>query len=232
MWISSSPARWRFPMTFPRELRGAEGAVAVGSQSCAASLSIRHRRLRRPPAEHRQLREFGVEIDDARRSRRIAPCRVGVCSSEGRRHRARCGRRGRRRAQCVLPSAERKRCHAPCGMTAIIPARSAKDLGGPSSQTISRVAAAVENVNQLVLGMGSQWSVPRTCREAGARHGKRPIARRCPLRSARVVCGVSPRNIVSFASFCVEIDDARHSALHGSRRLLPVRRARQRSATI
>lgn len=43
-------------------------------------------------------------------------------------------------AGCVLPSGDRKRCHAPCEMTAIIPAPSAKNLGGPSSQTISKVA--------------------------------------------------------------------------------------------
>src|SRR5260370_30488494 len=54
-----------FPMTFARELRGSEGAVAVGGQSCGAALSIRHRRLRGPATEHGQLREFGVEIDDA-----------------------------------------------------------------------------------------------------------------------------------------------------------------------
>src|SRR6266446_10237761 len=58
----------RFPMTFPRELGGEKGAVAVGSQSSAASLSICHRRLRGPSTEHGQLREFCVEIDDAGRS--------------------------------------------------------------------------------------------------------------------------------------------------------------------
>src|SRR5205807_1545964 len=58
----------RFPMTFPRELGGEKGAVAIGSQSSAASLSIRHRRLRGPSTEHGQLREFCVEIDDAGRS--------------------------------------------------------------------------------------------------------------------------------------------------------------------
>src|SRR5260370_18525389 len=56
-----------FPMTFPRELGGEKGAVAVGSQSCAASLSICHRRLRGPATEHCQLREFCIEIDDAGR---------------------------------------------------------------------------------------------------------------------------------------------------------------------
>src|SRR5437763_17221645 len=40
----------------------------------------------------------------------------------------------------VTPSGEEKRCHAPCGLTAIMPPRSAKDLG-PSSPTISSVAA-------------------------------------------------------------------------------------------
>src|ERR1700730_2165171 len=53
-----------FPMTFPRELGSEKGAVAIGSQSSAASLSIRHRRLRGPSTEHGQLREFCVEIDD------------------------------------------------------------------------------------------------------------------------------------------------------------------------
>jgi hypothetical protein len=41
--------------------------------------------------------------------------------------------------QVVPPSAERKRCHAACGTTAIIPARTTKDFGGPSSQTMSWV---------------------------------------------------------------------------------------------
>src|SRR6266446_3974051 len=58
----------RFLMTFPCELGGEKGAVAVGSQSCAASLSICHRRLRGSSTEHCQLREFCVEIDDAGRS--------------------------------------------------------------------------------------------------------------------------------------------------------------------
>src|SRR5712691_9794715 len=57
-----------FPMTFPGELGGEKDAVAVGSQTCAASLSISHRRLRGPSTEHCQLREFCVEIDDAGRS--------------------------------------------------------------------------------------------------------------------------------------------------------------------
>src|SRR5437867_1242783 len=57
-----------FPMTFPRELGGEKGAVAIGSQSSAASLAIRHRRLRGPSTEHGQLREFRVEVDDAGRS--------------------------------------------------------------------------------------------------------------------------------------------------------------------
>src|SRR5437867_2165278 len=57
-----------FPMTFPRELGGEKDAVAIGSQACAATLSIRHRRLRGPSTEHCQLREFRVEIDDARHS--------------------------------------------------------------------------------------------------------------------------------------------------------------------
>src|ERR1700674_2968253 len=55
-------------MTFPRELGGEKGAVAIGSQACAASLSIRHRRPRGPSTEHCQLREFYVEIDNAGRS--------------------------------------------------------------------------------------------------------------------------------------------------------------------
>src|SRR3984893_8867192 len=57
-----------FPMAFPRELGGEQGAVAVGSQSSTASLAICHRRLRGSSTEHSQLREFCVEIDDAGRS--------------------------------------------------------------------------------------------------------------------------------------------------------------------
>ena len=66
-----------FPVTFPRKFGREKGAVAVGSQSAAASLSIRHRRLRGSPAEHCQLREFRVEIDDAGRSQRIVYVEIG-----------------------------------------------------------------------------------------------------------------------------------------------------------
>jgi len=54
--------RMAFPMTFPRELGGEKNALAVGSQSCGATLSVRHRRLRGPSTEHCQLREFCVEM--------------------------------------------------------------------------------------------------------------------------------------------------------------------------
>src|SRR6516162_4813018 len=57
-----------FPMTFPGKLRNAKTAIAIRRQTCAAALAIRHRRLRGPSTEHRQLRELGVEIDDARHS--------------------------------------------------------------------------------------------------------------------------------------------------------------------
>src|SRR5204863_7517956 len=49
-----------------RQTRDAEGTVAVSRQSRTAVLSIRHRRLRRPPAERRELSELDFEIDDAR----------------------------------------------------------------------------------------------------------------------------------------------------------------------
>src|SRR6266851_3830907 len=64
-------------MTFTCELRAGKGAVAVGRQSCGAPLSIRHRRLGGPAAEHRQLREFCVEIDDAGRSG-YCSCRLAL----------------------------------------------------------------------------------------------------------------------------------------------------------
>src|ERR1700730_15217189 len=66
-----------FPMTFPRELGGEKGAVTIESQSSAASLSIRHRPLRGPSTEHRKLRAFRVEIDDAGR-RGHCFCRLAV----------------------------------------------------------------------------------------------------------------------------------------------------------
>src|SRR6266481_3385593 len=60
----------------------------------------------------------------------------------------------------VKPSDERNRCHAPCGMTAIVPARSAKDLGGPSSHTISRVAVPPRMwTSSSPVRWRSQWSV-------------------------------------------------------------------------
>jgi len=65
-----------FPMTLPGKLRNAKAAIAVRRQTCAATLAIRHRRLRGPPAKHRQLRELGVEIDNAGRSARHVPLRL------------------------------------------------------------------------------------------------------------------------------------------------------------
>src|ERR1700730_12873107 len=53
------------PMAFPRKLGDAKTAIAVGRQSSRTPLSIRHRRLRGPSTEHRQLLELGIEIDDA-----------------------------------------------------------------------------------------------------------------------------------------------------------------------
>src|SRR6267378_4133310 len=41
-----------FPMAFPGKLRDAKAAIAVRRQSCGASLSLRHRRLRGPPRKH------------------------------------------------------------------------------------------------------------------------------------------------------------------------------------
>src|SRR5437763_12746332 len=57
-----------FPMTFPRELRGGEGAVTVRRQSSRAPPSIGHRRSRGPALEHCQLRDLGVEVDNVGRS--------------------------------------------------------------------------------------------------------------------------------------------------------------------
>src|ERR1700730_10674441 len=53
-----------FPMICPRGLDRQKEDVAVGSQSCDASLCLLPHRLR-GPSEHCQLREFGAEIDDA-----------------------------------------------------------------------------------------------------------------------------------------------------------------------
>src|SRR6266851_1022917 len=61
-----------FPMTFPRELGGEKGALAIRSQSAAASLSIRHRRLRRPSAEHGQRTSRKTFLHPA-----LVSCRVG-----------------------------------------------------------------------------------------------------------------------------------------------------------
>src|ERR1700730_4238463 len=66
----------RFPMTFSGEFGDEQTAVAVGRQTRAATLAIRHRRLRGPSAEHRQLRELRVEVDDARYSARHCPLRL------------------------------------------------------------------------------------------------------------------------------------------------------------
>src|SRR6202047_1552886 len=67
-----------FSMTFPRELRGGEGAVTVRRQSSGAPLSIGHRRSRGPALEHRQLRDLGVEVEDVGRSAFPFPLRLAV----------------------------------------------------------------------------------------------------------------------------------------------------------
>src|SRR5438874_11164395 len=54
-----------FPMTFPGKLRNVKAAIAVRRQWSRTPLSMRHLRLRSPSTEHRQLRELGIEIDDA-----------------------------------------------------------------------------------------------------------------------------------------------------------------------
>ena len=53
-----------FPMILAGGLDRQKQAIAVGSLSRDASFPIRRRRLGRPP-EHRQLRNFRVETDDA-----------------------------------------------------------------------------------------------------------------------------------------------------------------------
>src|SRR5438132_4855727 len=52
-----------FPMTFPRELGGEKGAVAVGSQSRDAPLSLRHRRMRGPSSHYEPYRVCPVVVD-------------------------------------------------------------------------------------------------------------------------------------------------------------------------
>src|SRR5438067_13120779 len=69
-----------FPMTFPRELRGGEGAVTVGRQSSGAPPSIGHCRSRCPAFEHRQLRDLGVEVDDIGHSAFRFPLGLAVSS--------------------------------------------------------------------------------------------------------------------------------------------------------
>src|SRR5919204_512411 len=54
-----------FPMTCPRVLTGEENTVAVTAQLCRAAPALVPRCSRCQSAEHGQLREFGVEIDDA-----------------------------------------------------------------------------------------------------------------------------------------------------------------------
>jgi hypothetical protein len=111
----------------------------------------------------------------------------------------------------VTPAAERKRCHAPCGMTANIPARSAKDWGGPSSQTISTGRIAVEDVNQLVAGMGFPMTLAR---ELGGGEGAVAVGR----QSSRTPLAIHHRRLRGpvaehrqLGEFCVEIDKAGRS---------------------
>ena len=61
------PARPRvgLPMACPGGLAKKQDPVAVTSQLRGAAFALRARRLRCLPAEHRELRGFGVEIDDA-----------------------------------------------------------------------------------------------------------------------------------------------------------------------
>src|ERR1700726_3975002 len=147
-----------FPMTFPRELGGEKGAVAIGSQSSAASLSIRHRRLRGPSTEHRQLRELGIEIDDAGcsawhhslwfRRPRVGDIMLDVVAGK-RRAPGRPALCGAKAVPCALwddgdhSGAELER------------------LGRPVVADDVEDRRAVENVYQLVLGMVFPVACPR-----------------------------------------------------------------------
>src|SRR5215469_604530 len=147
-----------FPMTFPGEFCDEQAAVSIGSQSSAAALSVRDRRLRGPAAEHRQLLEFRVEIDDAGRSARHDPlwlCRPRVVDIEldvvaGKRRAP--GRPALRRAKAVPRALWHDRDHSGAnleGLRRTVVADNVEDLH------------AVENVNQLVLGMIFPMACPR-----------------------------------------------------------------------
>src|SRR6202008_881348 len=105
--------------------------------------------------------------------------------------------------QVVPPSAERNRCHVPFGTTAIIPARTSKDLGGPSSHTMSRIFVPSRTCTSSSSAWSSQWLVPAflPAKRIPSRYGPSSVA--LPRRSSRVVVGVNPRNMVSFASSAV-----------------------------
>src|SRR4051794_30271274 len=56
-----------FPMTCPCGLTGDQDTVAIGAQLRPAAPALRSLCLRCQSAEHRELRGFGVEIDDSGR---------------------------------------------------------------------------------------------------------------------------------------------------------------------
>src|SRR5262245_46299060 len=67
----------RLPMTLPGKLCDAKDAVAIWRQSRAATFSIGHCRSRRSLAKHRERRELGIEVDDARRSHHTVDVEIG-----------------------------------------------------------------------------------------------------------------------------------------------------------
>jgi len=64
-------------MAFAGGFAESEKPVAEGRQLGGATRTLSERRLRGQPAEHREFRDLGIEIDDARRPHRIAHVEIG-----------------------------------------------------------------------------------------------------------------------------------------------------------
>src|SRR6516164_9713537 len=116
----------------------------------------------------------------------------------------------------VLPSAERARCHAPCGMTAIIPGAKRKRLGRPVIAHDFQGRGAVEDVDQLVAG---EMAFPMVCPRGldGQKEAVAVGSQSCDASLCLLPCRLGgPLEHCQLREFRTEIDDARHSAFHFS----------------
>src|SRR5215469_18046345 len=207
-----------FPVTFPGKLRDVKAAIGVGRQSCGAALALRHRRLRGSAAEHRELREFRGEIDNAGRSAWHYPlwlCRPRVIDIEldvvaGKRRAP--GRPALRGAKPMPRALRNDSDHSGAEL---------ERLGRPLVAHDVEDLRAVENVYHLVLGMVFPVACPRVLTGEQDTITVRAQQSRAALTLRSRCSRCQTVKHCQLREFCVEIDDAKRFALHFFLHLLP-----------